>query len=113
MSQYVLAVGNTVDVPVRFVVKDAGEEKTFKFNLFCKRLPAEEVSKALEDKSTPIKDVLARVVTGWEGQRLVKDPEGQPVAFSEEAFECMLTVAGLPVVILNAYLKEVGAKAKN
>ena len=110
---YVLAIGNTVDVPVRFTVKDKGEEKEFKFTLFCERLEADEVSKAMSEKSAPIKDFLERVVKGWEGQRLVRDEAEQPVAFSEDAFKCMLRVAGTPVVILNAYLKEVGAKSKN
>lgn len=108
-----LAIGDSVEVPVSFSVKDAGQAKNFKFTLFCKRLPADEVSNVLQSKDTLIKEFLTEVVNGWEGQKLVLNDDGAPAAFSEEAFGLMLSVAGLPVVALNAYLKECGAKSKN
>lgn len=110
---YQLAVGNTVEVPVRFALKDAGQEKSFKFTLLCERMPADEITKAMQNKETPIKEVMADVVKGWEGQKLVLDGEGKPAAFSSEAFDCLMAVPGVPIVVLNAYLKECGAKSKN
>lgn len=108
-----LAVGNTVEVPVRFTLKDAGQEKTFKFTLHCDRLTSEEITEAVRNKETPIKEVLADVVKGWEGQKLVLDDEGVPAPFSADALDCLFGVAGLPVTVFNAYLKECGAKSKN
>jgi hypothetical protein len=52
-------------------------------------------------------------VFGWKDQRLVLEEDGKPAEFCPEALEAMMSIGGMGVQILGAYLKEVGVKAKN
>lgn len=110
---YQLAVENNVKVPVKFETNNGGKGKAFNFNLICTRLSQDELAKMLDDDKEHIKDVLKRVTTGWENQTLVLDAERKPVDFNEEAFEVLLSLAGIHVVIWKSLLAEVGAKTKN
>ncbi len=110
---YTLAIEDTVEIPVKFTLKVKGVAKLFAFTLTADRLAQDEISARLEDKESKVRDFIAEVVTGWSGQRLVLDAEGQPAEFTPEALSSMLNVAGVAGVIFSAYLKECGAKEKN
>lgn len=109
---FTLAVENTVEVPVKFTLKNKGVARLFSFILTAERLPQDEISARLEDKERKVKDFMADVVSGWSGQRLVLDA-AEPAEFSPEALEALLNVAGVAAVCFTAYLKECGAKEKN
>ena len=112
---FTLAVENTVEVPVKFTLKNKGVARLFSFILTAERLPQDEISTRLEDKERKVKDFMAEVISGWSGQRLVLDAAepAQPAEFSPEALEALLNVAGVAAVCFTAYLKECGAKEKN
>lgn len=111
--KYVLAVEDTVEVLVKFSVKSKGVLKTFAVTLEAKRLSQPDINERVADKEIKVADFLAEVVTGWSGQRLVLDDQGQPAEFSAEALEAFLGVAGLAHLCFTAYFKECGAKEKN
>ena len=113
MSKFVLAVEDTVEFLVKFSVKSKGVLKTFSATLEATRLTQPEISERLDNKNKTVSEFLTEVVTGWSGQRLVLDGEGNPAEFSAEAFEAFLGVAGLAHLCFTAYLKECGAKEKN
>lgn len=108
-----LVIENTVKVPVKFDVNNKGKGKSFNFNLICDRLPQDELSAIMKDDSALTVDVMTRVTKGWENQTLVIDDDNQPVDFSAENFEVMLSLPGIQNVAWLSYLKEVGAKTKN
>lgn len=108
-----LAISNTVEFSVKLSIKDGGVLKPFAFTLVATRLEQDEISAKLDNKEGLSTDFLKEVVTGWKGQRLVLDDEGQPAEFSPEGLAAMLRVTGLANVCFNAYLKEVVAKEKN
>ncbi|MDO9277130.1 MAG: hypothetical protein Q7U05_01025 [Polaromonas sp.] len=110
---FTLAVENTVEVPVKFTLKNKGVARLFSFTLIADRLPQDDISARLEDKERKVKDFMADVITGWSGQRLLLDATGEPAEFSAEALEALLNVAGVASVCFTAYLKECGAKEKN
>ena len=110
---FTLAIENTVEIPVKFTLKNKGAARLFGFNLVAERLPQDEITARLEDKERKIKDFMADVISGWSGQRLVLDTAGEPAEFSPEALEALLNVAGVAAVCFTAYLKECGAKEKN
>ena len=110
---YTLAVENTVKVPVKFNLNNAGKVSNFSYSLTCDRLEQDELRDVFADKDLTIKDLLKRITKGWNGQTLVLDDSNKPAEFSEDAFNAMLRVAGIDSVIYSAYLKEVGAKEKN
>lgn len=105
-----LAIEDTVEVPVKFTLKDGRVNKPFNFTLTARR-PAKEEAEALSDLT--IKDFLLSNITGWSGQRLVLDDNGEPANFSRDAFEYMLSTTGVLRMCWDAYLKESGAKEKN
>lgn len=110
---YKLVISNTVSVPVKFTLNDAGKTKTFNFNVDCERLDQEEIRARTRDGEVLIKDFMADVMKGWRDQKLVLDDDDKPAEFNDESRDFMLSVAGLPLVIYNAYLRECGAQAKN
>lgn len=110
---FTLAIQNTAEVAVKFTLKDGKALKTFAFTFTAERLEQDEISARLEDKEKKVRDFMSEVITGWSGQRLVLDKDGEPAEFSREALDAMLNVAGVAVVLFNAYLKDCGAKEKN
>lgn len=108
-----LAVADRVKVPVKFTIRDGGAEKTFAFTLECERLSDEAIKARLKNEEEPVNDFMRDVARGWSGQKLVLNEEGEPAEFSAEAFDAMLNMAGVGVVLFKAYLAECGAKAKN
>lgn len=111
---YTLAIDDVLEVPVSLTLKSGAVAKLFKFTLTAKRLTSEEIRERVEDKTRSILDILREVVTGWSGQRLVLEQDGrQSAEFSPEALEAMMNVAGVALVMYQAWFKECGAAAKN
>lgn len=111
---FTLAIDDVVEVPVKFTLKSGRVAKLFAFTLVCTRLPTQEsISLRLEEKEHKYKEFMSDLITDWIGQRLVLDAEGAPVAFGPEALELMLGAPGVAKNCFEAYVKEVGAQAKN
>ena len=112
---YTLAIEDTVEVPVKFTLKEGRVNKLFSFTLVAKRLPAEEIAEAFKAAEFNFKGFFEAtgVVSDWQGQRLVLDAKGDPAEFTPEAFSCMLGVSGVAQAVYQAYAKEAGAKEKN
>jgi hypothetical protein len=108
-----LAVEDTVEVPVKFTLRDKGVDKLFSFNVTATRLPQEDINTRLDEKDRKVSDLMRELVTGWKGQRLVLNADDSPAEFSQEALDAMLGVAGVGATIFGAYFKAVGAKEKN
>lgn len=88
-----------------------GKMVQFSFTLHCKRLTQGECDDELKDRDGSVKAFLLKVAEGWDG---MLDESGVAIAFSEEAFgEVLNDTAGLHSVCYQAYLKAVGAVAKN
>lgn len=117
---YKLRIGNFIEVPIHLRVRDGGQTKDFKFHITGKRLSAEEARSKLggegETANETVGEFLKAHITDWRGQTLVVDEADQPAAFSAEALEALLSVAGAAGVIYLAYLKELavsdGAEAR-
>lgn len=108
---YTLAIENTVEVPVKFTLKEGRVNKPFAFVLLATRLSKEESESQAE--GTSIKDFMLENITGWQDQRLVMGPDGKPADFSRAALDAMLSAPGVLGICWGAYLKECGAKEKN
>jgi hypothetical protein len=110
---YKLVISDTVEVPVKFTVNDAGKTSGFQFHLIAQRLPQEAFKALAEgDADRTVGQFLADHVTGWRGQRLVVDDAGNPADFSPEAFACMLDLVGVAGLAFTAYIEACGARGK-
>lgn len=106
-----LIIRNKLRVPVKGSIADEnGKQVPFSFLLLCTRLKQTEIEAAMADKNAPVLDFVRDVTNGWED---VLDEAGQPMAFDADNFNMVMDQAGLPGVCFQAYLKEVGAVAKN
>jgi hypothetical protein len=106
-----LIVRNKLRVPIRGTIADeTGAPVKFDFVLLCKRLNQVEIDKEMDDKNSLITDFLHRVVEGWES---VLTEDGEHLPFNENNLAAVLLQAGMHTVCFHAYLKEVGATAKN
>ena len=112
---YTLSIEDTVDVPVKFTLKQGKVNKTFSFTLTCTRLEQDEIVSRLKAFEFKLHEFLRSegVISNWTDQRLVLDAAGQPAAFNSDALAMMLSPPGVSKVIYDAYLKECGAKEKN
>lgn len=108
-----LSISNTSEISVKFTLKEGSVNKLFAFSFTAERLDQDEINERLEDKNKKVKDFMAGVITGWSGQRLVLEDNGEPAEFSQEALAMMLNVMGVGGILFNAYLKDCGAKEKN
>ena len=77
-----LAIENSVEVPVKFTLKEGKVDKLFSFNLLCDRLDQDEIGTVLDENEHKVKAFMTRVTRGWDGQRLVLTEDGQPADFS-------------------------------
>jgi hypothetical protein len=112
-KKYRVVVSDNVTVQVEGKLSgEDGKPQPFKFSLLCKRLGAQEIKAEVENEALAA-DMVTRVVHGWKDQRLVLEDDGTPAEFCEEALEALLSIGGMGMQILSAYLKEVGVKAKN
>lgn len=119
---YKLAVGEFIEFPVTLEFNDAGNQRKFNFRLVSKRLPEAVLSKHTDQMISAAASIDGRVeatnallqsyVTDWRGQNLVLDDEGQPAAFSAEAFAVMLQQNGAAVEISRALTEANRAKGK-
>lgn len=112
---YTLAIGNIVEVPIKFSIKFGKVNKAFAFTLTANRLSQEEITAQLKENEFLYREFLlsSNIITDWSGQKLVQDAEGNPAPFCQEALEAMLSVPGVAKLIFEAYQKEAGAKEKN
>lgn len=112
MSNFRLAIGNVVEIPVRFTVVDGGRDRSFAFALLARRLPADELQRVSRDESTTVAEFLEANVSGWRDQTLVLDADGRPAAYSVDALQAMLLLPGLAGLVFTGYLEACGAKGK-
>lgn len=112
--KFKLAVSDKVTIKVEgTMTREDGSNDPFKFVLFGIRIGAKALTAALTDEKQKASDLLRQVVTGWKGQKLVLNEDDTPADFGEESFDTLLEAEGMATYCLNAYLKEVQAKAKN
>lgn len=114
-----LSVSNKVLVPVKFALKDGQATKQFSFTLTCERLTTAQWEEGITDPQKEIhtneriRKTMFDITTGWQGQTLVLDDDGEPAAFCEEALEVMFDASGVLDLAVQSYMKESGARAKN
>lgn len=110
-----LAIGNKLEVPVKFTLKDGKLNKNYAFTLSALRKTSEEITQAFNANEFKFKETLESldVIEDWQGQNLVLGEDGKPAPFSAEAFAAMLGVMGVASVVYSCYQKECGAKEKN
>jgi len=102
---------NKIAVTVKGTLPDEdGKPIAFDFKLHCKRLTQDEIDSALKNRKGEVKGFIREVAQGWEG---VLDEVGAPVPFSAEILDEQLNEPGMPVLIMQAYLEQVSATAKN
>ncbi len=102
---------NKLRVPVKGSIPDeGGAQVKFDFTLLCKRLVQSEIDVVLADKEALTHDFLHQVTEGWEG---VFSETGDVLEFSAEALDLVLEQPAMRSICFGAYLKEVGAVAKN
>lgn len=101
---YKLTISDAIELPVKFTVNDAGKTVAHNFTLSARRMDQQLLRDTLNDSGKLTRDVLHEQVTGWRGQRLVVDEHDAPATFSAEAFACLLSLAGMEAMVLNAYL---------
>lgn len=112
--KYKLAIGNVITFEVAGkLTETATQAKNFKFKLTCERLDQDSMSARMQDQGESLKDFLASVTTGWAEQRLVLNEDDTPAEFCPEAFTAMLSLAGMPMFLYQAYVKAVAVKEKN
>lgn len=109
-----MAIKITVSNKVGFKVKgsinnEAGTPEPFEFSVTAERLDTDAIQSATQSEGTLV-DFLASVVTDWKG---VKDDDGTPVPYSEDALRQLCKIPGVAGVMFTAYFSEAGAKAKN
>lgn len=106
-----LVVRNKLRVPVKGAISDDdGAPVDFDFVLLCKRLNQDQIDAVVKDEKKSVRQFLTEVTTGWDG---ILAEDGTPLAFSPEELTKVLLQAGMHSVCYGAYLKEVGAIAKN
>ena len=116
---YKLTISDVIEFPVKFTVNDAGKTIAHSFTISALRMDQQLLRDTLNDSGKLTRDVLQEQVTGWRGQRLVVDEHDVPAEFGGDAFACLLSLAGMESVVLNAYLAALAladtsaGKAKN
>ena len=112
--KYKIAIGNKIDVDVIGKIEEVGgSPKNFKFKLKCERLGQEEMFQRMENKNESYKEFIESVTTGWSDQRLVLNDDDTPADYSPDALVALMSIAGMPSFLWNAYLKAVAVKEKN
>lgn len=113
MTQFHLAIENTLDVPVYIEIQSGRVKKSFPMRLTGKRLSVDEWKRYFgpeaENPHLTTADFLREHITDWREQRLVINESGQPVPFSPEAFDTLLSVVGAEMIIFLAYQKAIFA----
>lgn len=110
---YKFAIGNIVEVPVKFSVNDGAKTSSQTVTLVCDRMSEDERNESLKKDGLSVTDFMKKVTTGWKEQRFLLEEDGRPAEFSADALSALLGFPGLPVLAFTTYLKESGAKEKN
>jgi hypothetical protein len=105
-----IAVGNIVEVPLKFTFRDGAVDRLFSLTLTATRKTQEEIE---EDPDLSVKDFLLNNVTDWGNQRFVLLDNNEPAPYSRENFEFLLKQPGLLGTVWQAYQKAVASKEKN
>lgn len=106
-----LVVRNKLRVTVDGSINDEnGRPVKFSFVLLCKRLSQTEIDAVIEEKKKALSDFLMEVCDGWED---VLDADGVRLDFNPANFAAVLEQPAMRALCFAAYLKEVGATAKN
>jgi hypothetical protein len=105
-----IAVGNVVQVPVKFTMRDGSVDKLFSFSLTAERRTPEEVEAQPE---LSVKDFLLDNVTDWSGQRFVLLENNEPAPFSRDNFGFMLMQPGVLGTVWLSYQRQCASKEKN
>lgn len=105
-----IAVGNVVQVPIKFTMREGSVDKLFSFSLTAERRTPEEIDAQPE---LSVKDFLLDNVSDWIGQRFVLLENNEPAPFSRENFEFMLKQPGLVGAVWLSYQKQCASKEKN
>ncbi len=105
-----IAVGNVVQVPVKFTLRDGSVDKLFSFSLTAQRRTPEEIDAQPE---LSVKDFLLDNVTSWSGQRFVLLDNDEPAPFSRDNFEFMLKQPGVLGTVWLSYQRHCASKEKN
>jgi hypothetical protein len=102
---------NKLRVPVKGTIPDDdGKPVKFDFVLLCKRLNQSQIDAVMEDEKAPVADFLHQVTEAWEG---VLEESGEPMQFTAPNFDAVLEQPAMRAICFAAYLREVGATAKN
>jgi hypothetical protein len=114
-AKYTVAVGNTVEVPVKFTLKEGKVNRVFAFTLTAERLEQSDIETKVKEAEYKFKEALQSMgcFTGWSGQKLILDEEGKPAEFNDESFDALLGIPMVAAIVFQAYQKECGAKEKN
>lgn len=105
-----IVVSNKVGFKVKgSITNEAGTPEPFEFTVVAERLDTDGIEATTRSEASMV-DFLAQIITDWKG---VKDEDGAPVPYSEEALRQLCKIAGLVGLMFSAYFAEVGAKAKN
>lgn len=111
--KFKFAIGNTVEVPVKFSVNDGAKTSSQTVTLVCDRMSEEERKDSLKDGGLSVTDFMTKVTTGWKDQRFLLGEDDRPAEFSADALAALFSFPGLAVLAFTTYLKESGAKEKN
>lgn len=98
-----LKIGRTLDVPVKFTLRDGARDVPFTVTLTVKRPTLDELRDLfdrLEAKTLGERELLAELVLGWQ-QTLVLGDDDKPAAYSAEALDLMCSVIGLRLHLAN------------
>ncbi len=104
-----ITVSDIVACKVAGELVGANGPEPFDFTLYLKRLDTERLRDRLTDSSGSMVDFLADLATGWKGVR--GDSGEEP--FSADALRELMKLPNLAQLAFDAYLRDVGAKAKN
>lgn len=105
-----LVISDTVRVSVKGeLAGEDGQRRPFGFDLVMKRLSERDISPAAKDDERTVAEFLAEQAQDWEG---VLGDDDRPMAFSAKAFDQLMSVAGLPHLILQAYVETCGARGR-
>lgn len=109
-----ISVSNTVQVPVKFTMRDGGSIRQFAFTLTGQRCLWDDYKEQHlgESMTDMVTSYLKDNVTDWSGQRFVILENNEPAPFSPEAFDAMLKGGALNAVFA-AYTNECVGKTKN
>jgi hypothetical protein len=105
-----LVVSDTVLVPVSGKIPDAaGRYSPFNFTLTCRRIPAGELTAAVQADDTTVPQFVSSITSGWSG---VLDDEGRELPYSAEGLAALLDIFGMAGLCFRAYFEACGAKGK-